>query len=503
MSGNGGDENENRWANWAGNLSSAPDQIARPSNVAEVQALVRASRGRNIRAFGTGHSFSPLIVANGQTLVDLSNLTGGGPKAWRHQDKGLNLVTFLPSAKWEEVRDALTTQSSPLPRMYLSSTGALASINATGFVAAGCHGTGWHQQTVSDLIYAIEFVGADGQVHMFSEETTPDEMAAVRVNLGTLGVITKVTMRVEPLYRLLDEEIIVPTENVMGPNPQKTDGEIWPGNLHKLVTQNEYVELFWFPGSGYDGEIWVKKFNRTQDDLRDTPLRPDGWIDQIADRVMSWTAGNPLMWNVVLPTVWRTIKQRVGAIQEKHGFVGEAPRVLFYAEKAFPILDLEVTIPIPATGPGTWDVSNVVRAWYHALNYAYKHQGEFPLTACLHARFTKTSPSLLSAAYSTKPDDRICWIEILSAYPKSEPDANKRVAAMAPHIAMINEVVTKWLGMNGRPHWAKNWQYVSPLVDVKALYPNDNLNKFNLVRRRMDPDGMFINPFLKGLHLFS
>ena len=161
---------------------------------------------------------------------------------------------------------------------YLSSTGPLPTINAAGFAAAGCHGTGWHQQTLSDLIYAVEFVGADGQVHVFSEETTPNDMATVRVNLGTLGIITKVTLRVEPLYRLQDQELVVPTENVMGPNPEKTDGEIRPANLHKLVTENEYVELFWFPGSGFDGEIWVKKFNRTTDDPRDVPGRMAGSI---------------------------------------------------------------------------------------------------------------------------------------------------------------------------------------------------------------------------------
>lgn len=160
--------------------------------------------------------------------------------------------------------------------LHLSSTGALASINATGFVVAGCHGTGWNQQTVSDLVYAVEFVAADGQLQVFSEETTPDEMPAVRVNLGTLGIITKLTLRVEPLYNLHDEEIVTATESVMGPNPNGTGGEIRPQNLHKLLTENDYVELFWFPGSGYNiGQIWIKKINRTQDEPRDIPLRPD------------------------------------------------------------------------------------------------------------------------------------------------------------------------------------------------------------------------------------
>src|SRR5215203_1028692 len=98
----GGDDlgNENRWVNWAGNVTSVPNQIARPTSVADVQALVQKSAGGTIRAFGTGHSFTPLIVANGQTLVDLSNFTDGGRKAWRWQDKDRNLVSCVPSARW-------------------------------------------------------------------------------------------------------------------------------------------------------------------------------------------------------------------------------------------------------------------------------------------------------------------------------------------------------------------------------------------------------------------
>jgi hypothetical protein len=396
------------------------------------------------------------------------------------------------------------SKDSPEPRMYLSSTGALMTINATGFVAAGCHGTGWNHPTVSDFITEIEFVAADGQVHVFSDETTPNEMAAARVNLGLLGLITKVTLRVEPVYKLLDEESVVPTENVMGPNPAKTDGEIRTKNLHELLTKNEYVELFWFPGSGFDGELWVKKFNRTQEDLRDVPLRPDGWIDQYANQIMNWSATNPVAWNILLGQIWSTIRGRIKVIEEKHGFVGEAPRVLFYVDQAFPVLDLEVAIPIPSTGAGTWNVSNVIEAWYAAINYTRKHQGDFPLTACLHARFTKASQSLLSPAYSSNQEDRFCWMEILSAYPKAETNPAARTAAMGPHLAMINEVVAGWIReRNARPHWAKNWQYITPALNIASLYPAENLRVFNTLRRRLDPEGIFINLFLAQQKLFS
>jgi hypothetical protein len=232
-------------------------------------------------------------------------------------------------------------------------------------------------------------------------------------------------------------EMNTPTENVMGPNPAKTDGEIRPHNLLQLVTSNDYVELFWFPGSGFDGELWVKKFNRTTEPEGNVPLRPDGWVDKIAHFIMDWTAAHPVAWDIVLPMPWNTIRDRNAAIMATKGFVANAPRVLFYADQAFPVLDLELAIPIPATSDGSWDIRNVVRAWWEIMNYAYKYQGSHPVTCCAHARFTRSSNSLLSPAYSANPDDRVCWIEFLSAYPKSE---NRSQSAQGSHAALPADV---------------------------------------------------------------
>jgi hypothetical protein len=69
---------------------------------------------------------------------------------------------------------------------------------------------------------------------------------------------------------------------------------------------------------------------------------------------------------------------------------------------------------------------------------------------------------------------------------------------------MINAVMSDWIGArHGRPHWAKNWQYITPHVDVKALYPQDNFSRFNTLRRQLDPGGMFLNHFLSQQGLFS
>lgn len=509
------------WSNWAGSLYANPAQLPRPASVADLQAIVRQNQGRTLRAAGTGHSWSPLVPTT-DVLIDPTGITDNGRKAWRWQKGDLNLVTFLPSAAWADVRDALTESDPAVPRLFLPTAGVVPSINATGFVAAGCHGTGWAQPTVPDLIYAIEFVGADGQVHVFSEDTTPNEMAAARVSLGMLGLITSITLKVDPMYRLWDQELIKPTADVMGPNPAETGGNVYPAALSRLVTGNDYVELFWFPWSGSgilhpteldDGYIWVKQWNHTQDPPRDIPAQTPSWEDFVAALVMEQVAENtpvgaPAHWTIPVIEwgLWQSLQQTIQQIEQTNGFVAEAPTVLLYQDKPFPIIDLEIALPIPASGANTWDFSNVVRAWYQVVNAVragYPNQ-VYPLTVCMHARFMQNSQALLSPAYVPAGDaTHHCWIEILSAYPKAVPDAAARARMIADYNGLANSIAPTWIAeMHGRPHWAKYWQNL-PGIDVAALYPPANLAAFNSLRRSLDPGGMFMNDFLKGLRLFG
>jgi hypothetical protein len=69
---------------------------------------------------------------------------------------------------------------------------------------------------------------------------------------------------------------------------------------------------------------------------------------------------------------------------------------------------------------------------------------------------------------------------------------------------MANAIITAWVGeMHGRPHWSKYWHTAEPKINVKALYPVGNLDTFNALRRRLDPDAMFVNKFLKDQGLFG
>jgi FAD/FMN-containing dehydrogenase len=69
---------------------------------------------------------------------------------------------------------------------------------------AGCLGTGTHGQglktvPMSDSLIAVTLVKADGTLASFNNEDDPNMMDALRINLGLLGVIVNVTLRIQPL----------------------------------------------------------------------------------------------------------------------------------------------------------------------------------------------------------------------------------------------------------------------------------------------------------------
>ena len=63
------------WRNWMGNQSCEPREIFRPTTIEDLQFVVRtaAKEGRKVRAFGSGHSWMPLVPTD-DFLVDIRGL---------------------------------------------------------------------------------------------------------------------------------------------------------------------------------------------------------------------------------------------------------------------------------------------------------------------------------------------------------------------------------------------------------------------------------------------
>ncbi len=94
-----------QWTNWAGTASVRPRRVHRPTDTAELCAIVAetAERGGRIRPLGSGHSFSPIAAADDDTdVIDLSAFTG-----IVSADAGNGLVTVRSGTTLRELNTLL------------------------------------------------------------------------------------------------------------------------------------------------------------------------------------------------------------------------------------------------------------------------------------------------------------------------------------------------------------------------------------------------------------
>ena len=115
-------------------------------------------------------------------------------------------------------------------------------------------GVGWDQQSISDWVTAIKLVDSSGEVKTFKYGADSDSvMQALQVNLGLFGIITEITMKVQPA-KLVEVRNLFPTVLDTFFNPEK---------LREIVTNNWSCEMFWFPFNsmklvqGHGDLIWA------------------------------------------------------------------------------------------------------------------------------------------------------------------------------------------------------------------------------------------------------
>lgn len=170
--------------NWAGNLTYR-GRVVTPASVAEVQQIVAGSG--KVRALGSRHSFND-IADTGGVLVSLAALP---PDLEVTGDT----VSVSAGTRYGVLAEALADQGLALPNLA-----SLPHISVGGAIATGTHGSGDGNGSLSTAVAALELVGADGELRRIRRGDTG--FAGSVVALGTLGVVTRVTLDVRPAFEV-------------------------------------------------------------------------------------------------------------------------------------------------------------------------------------------------------------------------------------------------------------------------------------------------------------
>jgi xylitol oxidase len=170
--------------NWAGNVSYSANTVHRPTSLDELRRLV--ARAPTMHVLGSGHSFN--AIADAAELVSLEQM----PSAIEI-DRRAGTVTVGAAIRYGDLARELEGA-----QLALHNLASLPHISVGGAVATATHGSGDANGNLATAVAAVELVTSDGDVLQLSRGQ--DDFDGIVVSLGALGVVTRLTLEVQPSY---------------------------------------------------------------------------------------------------------------------------------------------------------------------------------------------------------------------------------------------------------------------------------------------------------------
>ena len=423
------------WTNWSRLATAHPAQVMTPRDAEEVvDAVVAARRQRlTVKMPGTGHSFTGIACPEGLELnpAALSGIVS--------VDREAMTVTALAGTPLHVLNAGLETLGLSLHNM-----GDIAEQTVAGAISTGTHGTGGLVASLSAQVAGLEMVTGEGALLRATGDDHADVLAAARVGLGALGVITAVTFRVEPLFTLEAHEAPLGWDEALA-------------SFDELVADNHHFEMYWFP---HTDRMLTKRNNRTVDDAE--PLsRTRAWLDDelLSNTVFGWVnaVGNrvPALIPGLNGVAARALSERT---------YSDVPHRVFTSPRRVVFREMEYAVPREAGLDALREVRRLVEASGWRIS--------FPV----EVRVAPADDIPLSAASGRDT--------VYLAF-----HVNQRT----DHTAYFEAVEQLLRGYDGRPHWGK--LHTRSAADLEPAYPR--WAEFQALRDRLDPERLFTNDYLR------
>ncbi|WP_338849114.1 D-arabinono-1,4-lactone oxidase [Massilia sp. W12] len=415
-----------QWKNWSGIVSCTPKQIATPASEAEIQQICKSAN--LLRCAGSGHSFTPL-AASDAVLLSLDKMSG-----LLEVDSKNRLVRVKGGTRLFQLSRALDEHKLALPNLP-----DIDMQTICGAIATATHGAGATLPALHAQVQGFSLINGLGEKVRVDSGGT-QLLQAGRVALGALGVISEVTLQVEPAFNLQRKVWLKPLEEMLKDAPQ-------------LAQKHRHFEFYYLPHTGYAAAI-AHDLYQGQDVL----MPPSQDEQMLADlkRLRDW-AGN-------FPNMRRWLAQKlIDPKLEEHA----KNRSYKLLSNARPTRFNESECHVPRKHG--IDCLREIIARLEQRNDVF-----FPL----EFRFVKGDEAWLSPFYQRDS----CSIAV-------------HALAGEPYEYLVTELGPIFRKYQARPHWGKLHNFTPK--ELAALYPR--WDDFLLLRKSMDPQGKFLTPYLKTL----
>lgn len=173
--------------NWAGNLTYSTERVGEAGTVEQVRRFVRSQE--KLKVLGTRHCFNN-IADSRDNLLSLKPM---------HEvvaiDGDARTVTVGAGISYGQLSPFLESKGWALHNLA-----SLPHISVAGACSTATHGSGEKNGNLATAVVGLEMVTAAGDVVKLSQAADGDAFRGAVVGLGALGVITKVTLAIQPTY---------------------------------------------------------------------------------------------------------------------------------------------------------------------------------------------------------------------------------------------------------------------------------------------------------------
>jgi L-gulonolactone oxidase len=423
-------------AAWTNWAGTASCAPARRLTVSSEEEIIRAVTD------AANDGLTVKAVGAGHSFTDAACTDGvmlrlDGHDAVLEADPETGLVTVEAGISLAKLNDELAARG-----LAMENLGDIAYQSIAGAISTSTHGTGRAFGNLATQVRGVRLVAGDGSVVDCDAET----LLAARVSVGALGVLSTVTLQTVPAFNLRAVE-----------QPMRVDECL--GKLDELVEANDHFEFYWFP---HTERVQTLRNNRT-----DEPARPRGRVGRYVNDI--------LLENHMLGLLCRLGRARPKLVPRLSGLIaagwGSSERIdrsdlVFTSPRMVRFSEMEYAVP-----------RELAVEAFNAVREEIDRRGlrvGFPV----ELRFSKGDDAFLSTAHGRDTAYVACHL-----------------FQGVPYDDFYRPIEPRMRELGGRPHWGK--LHYRTADDLAPAYPE--WDRFQAVRRRLDPDGRFRNAYTDRL----
>ncbi|GHO57489.1 D-arabinono-1,4-lactone oxidase [Ktedonobacter robiniae] len=427
-----------QWKNWSGTVQCTPQVIASPDNIDALTKLVKAHnyQGHHIRVAGSGHSMVPLVPTS-DVIISLQRIQGISAIDGEQHTATVMGGTILARLGEELLHYQLAQEN----------LGDIVVQSIAGAISTGTHGTGIRFGNLSTQVVELTLITATGEQLVCSPDQQPEIFQAALVSLGTLGIIIKVKLRVVPAHYLHYQGRRMRLDDCLD-------------NLEQYQQEYKHFGFYWYPHTP-----WVHaKF------FQDTTATAPQMIQMSNRHLRNPTFRRLLYWSFSetcrhIPALCTPICGLLEKALIDVEKIDYSHRVLTFTPGS-PLHEMEYALPAECARQAMRDIAQCIE------------RNQFKVHGPVQCRFGRADDIWLSPAYQR--ETAYIAVHMYHAMP------------YRPFFAAVEDIFKHY---QGRPHWGKF--HTQQAEQLAQLYPR--WQDFQRIRTNLDPNGIFLNSYLKQL----